>query len=352
MRAAVMREWTLRVDDVPEPTPGPGQVLTKVLACGVCGSDRDLVHHGEEARDLRTAHLHETAFEPAEPIQFSPGSDVVLGHEFCCEVVEVGAGVTNVRAGDRVVSMPLAFDAGGFHTLGFSNHYPGGFGELMVLNELFATRVPGGLPSDVAALSEPLAIGIHAVERAGIQRGDGAVVLGLGTTGLSVVSALRLAGHGPIIGSDPSPQRRELAVQLGCDVVVDPDEELPAERWGLIGRSRPLVVFEASGLPGMIDRAMRMSPRRTRIVVVGACMQRDWIHPLLGVQRELDVRFTLGSDPAEFATALAALADGRVEFGAIVTGHIDIDGIPEAIARPGAADAHVKLLVQPGGAVS
>ena len=108
MRAAVVRDWQLRVDDVPEPTPGPGQVLAKVLACGICGSDLHLLRHGREQREI-SARLSES--QPPDPVSmqmFEPSMDMVMGHEFCCEVVELGPDVDKLAVRDVVVSMPIA----------------------------------------------------------------------------------------------------------------------------------------------------------------------------------------------------------------------------------------------------
>ena len=166
MRAAVMTNWELRVDDIDEPTPSDGQVLTKVLACGICGSDLHLVKHGEESRRLSEEMAGDEPSDPADPLaanMFEPSGNLVMGHEFCCEVVEVGPNVNNLAVGDVVVSMPVTFDASGVHAIGFSNTYPGGYAELMVLNELLAIKVPTGLPHRMAAFTEPLAVGVHAV---------------------------------------------------------------------------------------------------------------------------------------------------------------------------------------------
>ena len=114
MRAAVMTNWELRVDDIDEPTPSDGQVLTKVLACGICGSDLHLVKHGEESRRLSEEMAGDDRPIPPtrwRPNMFEPSGNLVMGHEFCCEVVEVGPGVNNLAVGDVVVSMPVTFDA-------------------------------------------------------------------------------------------------------------------------------------------------------------------------------------------------------------------------------------------------
>ncbi|MFM7126441.1 MAG: alcohol dehydrogenase catalytic domain-containing protein, partial [Actinomycetota bacterium] len=98
MRAAVMKNWSLRVDDIPDPVAGPGQALAKVLACGICGSDLHLLVHGEESRRL-TAEMNDDAGaepDPARPVMFEPHLDTVMGHEYCCEILETGPGVSNL----------------------------------------------------------------------------------------------------------------------------------------------------------------------------------------------------------------------------------------------------------------
>jgi threonine dehydrogenase-like Zn-dependent dehydrogenase len=351
MRAAVMTNWELRVDDIDTPTAGPGQVLTKVLSCGICGSDLHLLRHGEEARRLADELAEETAAarSPDEPPvnMFDPSGDMVMGHEFCCEVVELGPGVEHLAVGDVVVSMPIVLDAAGMHPLGFSNLYPGGYAEYIALNELLALKVPAGLPHEMAAMTEPLAVGVHAVAKSGIAPGDAAIVIGLGPVGLACIAAMKMLGIGPIVGADFSPARRALAAQLGCDEVVDPNEESAIRAWRRVDGSKPLVVFEAVGVPGMIEHTMRMAPRDSRILVVGACMQEDHFHPMLGINKELSLQFALGYTPEQFADSLAAIAEERVDLSPLLTGTVGIDGIPQAFEDLGNPEAHAKILVQP-----
>ena len=343
-----MREWQLRVDELPDPAPGPGQVLTKVIACGICGSDLHLLAHGEESRRLSDELSDGRPADPMAPVMFDPAVDTVMGHEFCCEVVELGPGCDNLKVGDVVVSMPVTFDASGLHGLGFSNAYNGGYAELMVLNELLALKVPTGLPATMAALTEPLAVGVHAVAKSRITGGDSAVVLGCGPVGLACIAELRMRGIGPVVAADFSAKRRQLAEQLGADVVVDPSDTPAIDAWRAVDGIRPLVIFEAVGVPGMIEQAMRMAPKDARILVVGACMQEDRIHPMLGIGRELNIQFAIAYDPAEFAGALTAIAEGKVDLSPWLTGTVDIAGVPQAFADLGNPDAHAKILVVPG----
>jgi threonine dehydrogenase-like Zn-dependent dehydrogenase len=278
---------------------------------------------------------------------FEPDAPMVMGHEFCCEVVETGPGVQRLRAGDVVVSMPAAFDADGVHPIGFSNRYPGGYAELMVLNEMLAIDVPAGLSPDLAALTEPLAVGVHAVAKSGIATGDAAIVLGLGPVGLACIAELKRVGIGPVVGADFSARRRALAEHLGCDVVVDPAEQPAIAAWRDVDGTRPLVVSEAVGVPGMLDAAMKMAPKDSRILVVGVCMQPDQVHPLVGIGRELNIQFALGYQPEEFAQSLRSIAEGEIDLRPLITGSVPIDGVPQAFDDLGHPDVHAKILVRP-----
>lgn len=348
MRAAVMRDWELRVDDVPDPVPGPGQVLTKVLACGICGSDLHMLQFGRELRAMMAELEVDTPPDPLRPQTFEPDRDCVMGHEFCCEVVELGPDVATLRPGDRIVSMPAAIDPSGVHAVGYSNRYPGGYGELMVLNEALAIPVAGDLPSRIAALTEPMAVGAHAVARSGAEVGDAAIVLGLGPVGLACVGELKRCGIGPVVGADFSPKRRSLAEHLGCDEVVDPRTEPAIGAWRRIDGSRPLVVFEAVGVPGMLDSAMRMAPRGSRICVVGVCMPPDRIYPIVGIARELSVHFAFGYTPEEFAATHRAIAEGAWDLEPLITDVVSIDHVPQAFAELADPEHHAKVLVEPG----
>jgi threonine dehydrogenase-like Zn-dependent dehydrogenase len=306
-----------------------------------------MLRHGRELRELTAEIDADLPPDPMRPQTFEPAIGTVMGHEFCCEVVELGPDVSNLAVGDVVVSMPAAFDATGVHAIGYSNRYPGGYGELMVLNEMLAIPVPTGLPHRMAAMTEPFAVGVHAVNKSGIVPGDAAVVLGLGPVGLACVAELKRRGIGPVVGADFSPRRRQLAEGLGCDEVVDPHAEPAIAAWRRVDGTKPLVVFEAVGVPGMIDQAMRMAPRDARILVVGVCMQPDRIFPMVGIGRELTIQFALAYDPLEFVDALRAIADGAVDLAPLHTGTVGIDGVPQAFEDLGDPEQHAKILVEP-----
>jgi threonine dehydrogenase-like Zn-dependent dehydrogenase len=346
MKAAIMRQGALVVDDVAEPRPGAGQILVRTVACGICGSDLHALAHG----DLMV-EMSQQAGPPADGMPamevMDLADDVVMGHEFAAEVIELGADVGNSQVGDVVVSMPLAFDATGLHSVGYSNLYPGGYGELMVLNDLLSLTVPNGLTARRAALTEPMAVGLHAVNRSQITPGHAAVVLGAGPVGLAVVAALHAMGVEPIVAADFSETRRRLALTMGAHEAVDPATEPAIDAWRRLGSKSPMVVFEAVGVPGMLDAAMSDAPRGAQVLVVGVCMQPDTVRPMLAIGKELNLQFVLGYDPLEFAETLRRISEGELEVDPLITGSVTIDGIPGAFADLGHPDAHAKILVEP-----
>ena len=196
-----MRHWALSVEDLPDPVPQSGQALTWVLACGICGSDLHVLQHGAEQLGLRDELAAENLPDPLAPQPFAADEPVVMGHEFCCEVVELGPGCENLAVGDVVVSMPGAIDAAGVHAIGYSNRYPGGYGELPRRQ-----RSPGpqsaGRPAGLRRCSPNRWPSVHAVAKSGIGSSDAAVVLGCGPVGLAVIADLARRGVGPIVAPD------------------------------------------------------------------------------------------------------------------------------------------------------
>lgn len=345
MRAAVMREGRIVADEVPDPVAGPGQVLVRTIACGICGSDLHALRHADRMAEM-AGELSDLAGVPSGIPAFDPARDVVMGHEFSAEVLELGPDAHGVEPGDMVVSMPVVLDDRGLHTVGYSNEYPGGYGERMALAAGLCLPVPEGLDPRHAALTEPMAVGVHAVRQSGIKPGEPAAVIGAGPVGLAVVSALRRAGAEPIVAADFSSARRRLAREMGAHEAVDPREEpvvAAAERL----RRPPLHLYEAVGVPGVIDDAMRDAPRGARITVVGVCMEPDRIRPMRGIAKELTIGFSLGYDPGEFASTFDAIASGEVDVAPLVTGEVGIDGVAGAFEALGDPEAHAKILVEP-----
>ena len=346
MKAAVLRGGRMVVDDVADPAPGEGQVLVQTKACGICGSDLHAAKHAVQMVEL-TKEAVASAGGATSLFAFDPGQDLVMGHEFAAEVLELGPGTAGVSPGQTVVSMPVVADQRGIHAVGYSNDYPGGYAERMLLSAGLLLQVPNGLDARRAALTEPMAVGVHAVNRAGIGPGSAALVIGAGPIGLAVIAALTLKGIEPIVAADFSAHRRHLATAMGAHEVVDPKEEPAIDAWRRVDGRRPLVIFEAVGVPGVIDQAMRAAPQQSQIVVVGVCMETDHVQPFMGITKELTVKFSMAYDPMEFASTLQSIAEGQVDVTPMITGTIGIDGVPQAFADLANPEAHAKIVVEP-----
>ena len=332
-------------DDVAEPVPASGQVLVEVRACGICGSDLHFARHGHRAVQL--GREVEGLPAMANP-EVDLDRDVFMGHEFAAEVLDAGPGTETFPAGTLVTSVPILADASSIRPIVYSNAVVGGYAERMLLTAPLLLEVPNGLDARHAALTEPMAVGLHAVNRSRVDPAtDAALVLGAGPVGLAVVAALRQRGVGPIVAADFSPARRALAVAMGADEAVDPREETAWSAYGRVGRSRPLVVFEAVGVPGVIDDILRRAPAQTRVVVVGVCMEDDTVTPFFGITKEINVQFVFGYDPMEFATSLRSIAEGQVDVAPMVTAEVGLDAVGWAFDALGDPDEHCKIVVTP-----
>jgi threonine dehydrogenase-like Zn-dependent dehydrogenase len=348
MRAGVFHNGKLAVVDVADPRPGPGQLLVRTLACGICGTD---IHFTRNAQTI--VSINDELWPTLGPAAVGDSHvdlsrDVFMGHEFCAEVLEAGPGTDGPPPGTTVVSVPVLLSSSGVHRLTYSNEYPCGYAQLMLLSAPLVLPVPNGLRPQLAALSEPLAVGVHAVAKSTVQPGDTAVVLGCGPIGLAIIAALRTAGVHTVIGCDFSPRRRELASLLGATQTVDPAAESTIQAGRRAAGTGLLVVFEAVGVPGIIQQIMHDVPIGARIVVAGLCMQPDRIVPYYGIAKELSVQFVVAYSLEEFASALAAIADGRVDVAPMITGTVGLDGLSDAFEALADPAQQCKILVEPG----
>jgi threonine dehydrogenase-like Zn-dependent dehydrogenase len=337
VKAAIFRGGDIVVDTLPEPVPEQGQVLVKTLACGICGSDLHAARHAHR--------MVEVSKRIPGRVPMDLDRDVVFGHEFCCEVLDYGPSTERaLKPGTRVCAMPVMMEADGPKGMGYSNRYVGGYAEQMLLSAPLMLEVPNGLPTEHAALTEPLAVGVHAVEKGGVRDGDAPLVVGCGPVGLAVIAALRLKGIRPIVAADYSPKRRELAVKMGADVVVDPAKE---DLYAYLVNDKRAVVLECVGVPGILQQTFEKAPRDARIVVVGVCMEPDTIEPTFGIMKELSLQFVLGYTPEEFAQSLRLLAEGAVDAASLITSKVGLDGVKGAFAALANPEQHTKILVEP-----
>lgn len=384
MKAVVCQNTELQVVDLPEPVPAQGQVLLEVLRCGICGSDLHVRQHCDHMKQL----LGRVGFDKHFPAQSDP---VVFGHELCAEVLEHGPGCDRkLKPGTRVVAQPLLRVGNEIDMAGLSKRVTGGYAERMLLQEATLVPVPNGLSSDLAALTEPMAVAWHAVRRAELSAKDVAIVIGCGPVGLALICLLKARGVKTIVASDFSAGRRELARRCGADVLIDPAENSPYGNWeeygfindlpGLLelslgtreklgklplpwhiawrlaeklgaGAPKRPVIFECVGLPGLLQQIIDGAPLLSRLVVVGVCMQVDRLEPALAIHKEIDLRFVFGHSPLEYRDTLHMIAEGKVDCAPMITGTVGLHGVASAFDALKDPERHAKILIDPQSAV-
>ncbi len=365
------------------PRPAEGQLVLDVHSCGICGSDLHAKDHGDELADVLDEVGYHDCIRSTTP--------TVMGHEFSGEVAERGAKTPkSLKEGTRVVSFPMVRGHGGVHLTGLSPLAPGGYAEQVLVEAAMTFPVPNGLSMDIAALTEPMAVALHAVRRSEIKKSDTAIVIGCGPVGLAVICQLKAVGVETVVASDFSAGRRALANRCGADIVVDPKVDSPYDRaegkgvvtdfsgladlavgsmeklrklpgWqhlyrvadalGAAGPKRQ-VIFECVGVPGMIDGVIGAAPLNARVVVVGVCMSDDKIRPAMAIGKEIDLRFVFGYTPLEFRDTLHMLADGKLNATPLVTGKVGLGGVAAAFEALGDPETHAKILIDPRSAAT
>jgi len=378
MKAVVCQNTELTVQDIPDPAPRDGQVRLKVLRCGICGSDLHVRHHCNHMGELMLRTGYRNFPKANEPL--------VFGHEFSGEVLEQGPGTSKkFKTGDRVCVVPVMRKGSEIDMIGLSVRSPGAYAERVLVDESMMVPIPNGLPSDQAALTEPMAVALHAVNRSQISKKDVAVVIGCGPVGLAVVAMLKARGVATVVASDFSPARRELARKCGADVVINPAEGSPfdnADQYGFfdglpgllelaVGTREKLgklpvpwwhvwrlaeklglqpkrpIIFECVGLPGILQKIIDGAPLLSRIMVVGVCMESDRVEPAMGNNKEIDLRFCMGYSPLEYRDALHLMAEGKVSCAHLITGTVGLDGVATAFDALRDPERHAKILIDP-----
>jgi threonine dehydrogenase-like Zn-dependent dehydrogenase len=338
MRAAVLREGRMVYrEDAPDPVPGPGQVLVGVRSCGICGSDLHFAKHGADVLSLS----EEMADSLGGGMNVDLSHDIFMGHEFSAEVLEAGPDTETHPAGTLVTSIPVLISGQHVEPIVYSNSTLGGYAERMLLSAPLLLPIPNGLDARPAALTEPMAVGLHAVNKSGVQPGETTLVLGCGPIGIAVIANLRARGVETIVAVDFSPKRREIATIMGAHQALDPAQGSPFDT------VTPAVVFEAVGVPGIIDDVMRRAGHGTRLVVVGVCMQPDTVHPFFAIAKEINVQFVLAYDPNEFADSLRAIAEGGIDVTPVITGDVGLEDVGAAFDDLADPERHCKILVTP-----
>jgi 2-desacetyl-2-hydroxyethyl bacteriochlorophyllide A dehydrogenase len=334
MRAVVLRENRLSVEEVPDPASGPGSVVLEVAACGVCGTDHSL---------YRNRLLPDGA---------------ILGHELAGTVIEVGRGIADWVAGDRATVMPVPFCGrcelcatgkqnlcrfGLTNTIGCGGD-PGGLAQFVAAPVSSLRRLPSSVDAKRGAVVEPLAVALHAVNLGDVQPGTRVGVIGLGPLGLFAGMIARSCGA-LVFGMDMRAARVDCAHQLGLGAFNCEDQA--DERIRDLTNGGPDVVIEASGHPEAIERAARLARVGGRVVMVASYHAPAEIKPGRWVTRGISLLPSIAYTAPEFDAALDLIVTQRIDVGRLVDATTPLSEIQAVFDRFETQSDSIKVVVDP-----
>ena len=330
--------------DLPDPTPGPGEILLKVESNTVCGTDLRIMR-GEKSKGVRVG--------------------VVLGHEASGTVAELGEGVEGYEVGQLCGVSPIfacgicRYCQNGLQNLcedalvvGYD--VDGGLGEWMVIPEqgVRAGRLvpaPAGVPAEQLSLAEPLACCLNGLDQYRVGVGEVVVILGAGPIGLFHLQLAALAGARTVIVSDPSPSRRAVATELGATATVDPvNEDLAAVVADATGGLGADVVVVCIGRPQLVNDGLNLVGKRGRVSVFAGLADKGWaeIEANLIHYKEITLLGSANSGTADYERAVALISSGRIDTARKVTHRFPLEQAAEAIEAVAGGEG-IKIAVLP-----
>jgi len=320
------------IEDLPDPKPGPDDLIIKVHRCGICGTDLSMTRGG----------------------QWDFGVNTQFGHEYSGEIVEIGERVAGFRIGERVgvLPSPACGNCEACHSHGnyvLCQKKPGtamvGFAEFARVAAGLAVRLPSTLSMADGALIEPLAISLYGVKLARIDPGARVLVLGGGTVALYAIYWARRLGAGRIVALSRSERRRDLALQMGANsFIACGDQEIGDVKEALGGA--PQLVFECVGAEGMLSKAIRHVAQFGRIVSLGFCTAPDPIIPATASYKCASIQFAVGYSMREFLYIADQMDRGHTDPKAIITREIELAELPAMIAQLRVPNVETKVHVR------
>lgn len=328
MKALVLTDYKhFEVQDLPRPTIAPDEVLVRVQAVGICGSD---VHGMDGSTGRRIPPM-------------------VMGHEAAGIIAEVGDAVHNWHTGDRVTFDSTIYKlddwysrrgmynlSDGRQVLGVSTpefRRQGAFAEFVAVPQHILYRIPDSVDFTKAALVEPVAVALHAVSLAPIQVNDSAVVVGAGMIGLFVIQALKLAGCGQIIAIDLDNDRLALAKTLGATATINPDTgNVVAQVQALTHGRGADVAFEVVGVSATVNTAIDCARKGATVTLVGNLSPTITMPLQAIVTRQLRIQGSCAIN-GEYETALDLIASGRIDVLAILSAEAPLTEAPDWFRR-------------------
>ncbi len=320
MKAAVQyAPFDVRLEEVPVPVIKPGEVLVKIKAAGICGSD---VHF----------------FEGSHPYKMYPR---IHGHELAGEIDQVGEGVSKVLPGDRVVIEPLLACGTCFpcrkgkynccvslEVIGA--HMDGGFSDYLAVPANKVHLIPEGMPVDLAATAEPYTIGNHSTSGAKVSAGDTVLILGAGAIGLTAIDFAKIAGARVLV-AEMSEFRKEMVLKFGADFVIDPSkEDLLARVMEITNNEGAGIVIEATGVRSVMENTENLVAAGGTIVIAGLTNEKVAFTGINFTKREMNILGTRNS-AGEFPAVIDAIASGKTHADLLITKKFTFSQIVEAL---------------------
>jgi len=325
MKAAVTTDdHGFEVVELPDPAPDDDQLVIRVAACGVCGSD-----------------IKAQPFAPA---------GMVMGHELGGEVVAVGSRTDGQLAGANVAVLPvISCGSCRYCQAGLVSHCaaasyvgmgpPGGFAEYAAVPARHCFALPAELPAAHAALVEPFAVGLHGVHSAEIARGDDVLIVGAGGVGLTTLVWARQLGGARVTVADPDARRRDSAMSMGATDVLESASDAEPGAYD--------AVIECVGRPELIQACQPALRPRGRLVISGACAEPTPIEPITALLKELTIRYSVAYSTDEFAEVVTAFGSGDVDPAPTVGPTFGLDHVADAFAAVREARLHGRVSVTP-----
>ena len=321
-----------RLDDYERPAAGPNDVVIKMKACGICGSDLSYIKIGGIP---------------------TPGTITALGHEGAGEVMEVGAAVKDIAVGQRVIVNPMMTPG----NIG-SGGPEGAFTEELLVREArlgdSILPIPEGIPYDIAAMCEPLAVAMHGVNRMEVKAGDKVVVFGCGPIGLGMILWLVDRGVTDLVALDLAPERRERALALGARAALDPTkinlrEELvklhgEAPSYGRVGVGTDAFI-DAAGAPNIIGDVIQIAKFHSRLVITAAYMRPIEVPFGRMLTSEMTITTAMGY-PTEMPEVIAAMPRLKDKIASMISHHLPLSQVMEGLkiaATPQSAKVMINI---------
>jgi len=334
----------LEIREIDVPEPAANELLLKVGACGICGSD---------------LHAVQSGFVPA---------GTVMGHEFAGEILAVGADVVDQwQVGDRAIAAPILvcgecpecldgdlMSCRNAVLVGLDEKVTGAYAEVVRIQADAAIRIPerddkSEVSWQDAAIYEPLSVGFSAYRTGAVAIGEDVLILGGGPIGISLIKWARYFGVTNIAVSEPEPVRRQRAGDAGANIVIDPNEcDNPVEEFQRQTGRVPKVIFECVGRPGILQNMIDMAAPGTRLVAVGTGMEPEEVTVVTAALKKLSLIFAFGWEMDDARYVLDRIAAGDIDTTGLVSATVSLDELPAIFSELLQPNTHCKVLVTPG----